>query len=340
LHVVQLLGSCEEGGLENHFIDLCNSLDKKGVSLTVIAHPMFMNRLSPSIHIHPVDFNAWRWDPFLISRIAKLIRKEKGDIVHAHAGKAVSILSSIRHIISGKKVATIHGLKKNLKPYLRMDGLIAVSKGVASHIPHDNINIIYNGVPDYFGPKYTKSSLPDELPKLNHDRLTIAAGRLVAVKGFDILINAWQKEMGQLWIIGDGPEKNKLSGLIYKNSLTNNVFLIGHRTDLRGIMNAADLLVFSSRREGFSLVLAEALLSSLPVVSTKVPGAKELIPPKYLCDTESVASLQKLLKKCTARPDMVKEDQAHLFEYAKENLTLDKMVDHTLTYYKHLLGTS
>jgi glycosyltransferase involved in cell wall biosynthesis len=111
----------------------------------------------------------------------------------------------------------------------------------------------------------------------------LAAGRLVAQKGFDILIRAFahvalQSPQLRLVIAGEGPALSDLRFLVTELELTERVSFVGEVQDLPGLMRQAMAFILASRYEGFPNVLLEALASELPVVATDCPsGPREIL---------------------------------------------------------------
>jgi len=92
--------------------------------------------------------------------------------------------------------------------------------------------------------------------------IAIAVGSLTHQKGFDMLIPALSKvnlENWKFYIIGEGPERVKLEGLVKKYDLADQVFLIGRKNNIFDYFKEASIFVLSSRYEGFPNVLAEAM---------------------------------------------------------------------------------
>ena len=109
----------------------------------------------------------------------------------------------------------------------------------------------------------------------------VAVGRLVAQKGFDRLIKVCSKlvQKGyafELLILGEGSERAALENMIAEMNLSNTVRLLGYLKNPYAIMTTADLLVCSSRSEGFSTVLTEGVVLGLPIISTECAGVREL----------------------------------------------------------------
>ncbi len=117
-------------------------------------------------------------------------------------------------------------------------------------------------------------------------KMVLAVGRLHEQKGFDMLLEAWnnvQRDNVQctkdwtLRIVGEGPQRAALEQQI-KDLHLSNVVLAGRVENVVEEYNEASLFVLSSRYEGFSLVLLEAMWCGVPCVSFDCPhGPAELL---------------------------------------------------------------
>ena len=109
----------------------------------------------------------------------------------------------------------------------------------------------------------------------------LSVGHIIHMKGYDRLIKVFEqlKVSGyafDLWIVGEGSEREKLQKYINDHHLTD-VKLLGQQSNPYCFMKQADLYVCSSRFEGYNLTVAEALICGCPVLSTECTGPTEIL---------------------------------------------------------------
>jgi len=144
-------------------------------------------------------------------------------------------------------------------------------------IPQEKIRIILNGVD-------TKKFNTNEKLQWNGKPNILFVGRLHPVKGVDILIRAiklleYQLPKIFLYIAGTGPLEKELFQLVKELEIEDRVKFLGFipPEELPIYYNSADICVFPSIYEPFSLVTIEAMASGKPVIASKVGGLAEII---------------------------------------------------------------
>ena len=107
-------------------------------------------------------------------------------------------------------------------------------------------------------------------------------GRLVPIKGFDLLVEALPALAARVpsahaLLIGDGEERAALEARAAALGVGARLRITGAVTDVGGVLAAADVLAAPSRNEGMGRVLVEAMAIGLPVVGTTVGGIPDVI---------------------------------------------------------------
>lgn len=343
MKIVQVLATSGGiGGLEQHTFNLANQLALSN-DVHVIAHPCYAEKFNENVQFHAVDFSRSRWNIGLLWQLKTLIAQIQPQIVHAQAGKASELIARIRPFLADIKiVTTVHGTKKNKSAYLVGNAVIAVSKALTLGIPEAKAHIVYNGVYPQTAlsveaKQSLKHSIGQQFPRLDSSkRIVMCIGRLEPVKNIALLIQAMRGIEANLWIIGDGSLRQSLEAQVKQQNMQDQVAFLGFRTDARDLVQLADVVTLSSDREGFPLVMVEALQADKVMASTKVNGVIEWLPEAYLAEIGDIAALRQALKNGLESGAFA--DFEELFTRAKNELTVHAMAQQTLQIYERLLN--
>ncbi len=125
-----------------------------------------------------------------------------------------------------------------------------------------------------------RSQLRNELGVQDNEKLVLAVGSLIEVKGHAELIAAFAMQQRKdliLAIAGSGPLAEQLRRQADELGVGGRVRLLGFCDDVNALIDASDLVVHPSHSEGLSLVLIQAKMLAKPIVATKVGGAREVL---------------------------------------------------------------
>lgn len=224
-----------------------------------------------------------------LSKFLPEIRQEYDVAISYHAPGTLPVHFVINNVKAKNKILFIHGdiemtkcTGKNYKElYDKYNHIICVSKESMSiflrHNPKlkNKTKMIYNII-DYKNIIYkSKENIP-----LKIDICTVA--RLSEQKGIDIAIKACKLLLNyglniKWYVLGTGPEKQKLGQLIKRYNLEKNFILLGNINNPYPYIANCNIYVQPSRHEGYCLTLAEARILCKPIVTTNFIGAKEQI---------------------------------------------------------------
>lgn len=139
----------------------------------------------------------------------------------------------------------------------------------------------------------------------------LAVGRLVRVKGFDLLIRAFADaelpDGTRLLIGGDGPERHALEASAVASGIADRVRFLGKLESdaVSRTMAASSVLVVPSRVEAFGIVVLEGWRARLPVIATRRGGPAEFVThleDGMLVDPEASGELVRSLETVLGDP--------------------------------------
>lgn len=182
--------------------------------------------------------------------------------------------------------------------------------------------------------------------KVPQDRLmAIFAGGEWARKGLDFAIQA----MGRLkdvpltlFVAGDDADRTRFMNMAREAGAADNVIFGGFRRDIPQALAAADLFLFPSWYEAFSLATIEAAACGLPVVASRINGTEDFITPGETGDfvkhdAEDVAAV---LRRLCANPQQIKVMGENARRRVEENYTWDRIAQMTEDAYLSYLNSS
>lgn len=299
-------------------------------------------------------------------QVRRFIRTKGCDLVHAHGLRAalfarlallgfrprpISVVSihgfALPHYALPKR-AILLALERALLPLT--DCVICVSEAErldylhATGLSPKRARVILNGID-------TERFRPDDGRELRQalaaesDFLVVTVCRLYIPRDFDTLLHAFRALQNdvpaRLWVVGDGPLRPQVEGLVQRLGLERQVSLLSTRRDVPHILRAADVFALTSWAwEGLPLTALEAQASGIPVVITDVGGSREaiadgetgiLVPPK------DVSALHQALLRLARDPGL----RAKLGEAGRERavtqFSLQRMARETAAVYEALL---
>lgn len=172
-----------------------------------------------------------------------------------------------------------------------------------------------------------------DIPKSPDTLRVFYLGRLQQEKGADRLLQAHKRlidegEKLELIMVGDGCDMDELRAYVERSDLKDSVQMLGYLDNPYPYMKTADLFVCPSRAEGFGLVLVEAMILDLPVMSTDCAGPNEISDGgKYGMMVEnSTDGIYGGIKKFIENPSLLSEYSA-LSKVRREDYGYDKAIN-------------
>jgi glycosyltransferase involved in cell wall biosynthesis len=241
-----------------------------------------------------------------LAELVRLIRRERPAIVHTHTSKAgfIGRLAAViarapavihqphGHIFYGyyspRRTAVFTALERQAARWT--DRIITLTdRGAQEHLARgigraEQYVAVPSGVPT----AELRAAAPhrgEARARLGLDPdafIVVGLGRLVPIKGFDLLARALPALIAQIpsarvLLVGDGAERAHLGAIAASMGVAERLRMTGETTDVTSYLAAADVVAVPSRNEGMGRVIVEAMALGLPVVATSVGGIPDVV---------------------------------------------------------------
>lgn len=286
--VLMIVHSRQLGGAERHALTLLQGLAAAGCDVALAAPAsgwLAHQAAAVGVRCHAIDMRG-RFDLLSAWRLARVIRIEKPDILHAHLTRSTHYAAWARGW-SGHRcvlVATAHATSAH-RHFDRADRVIAVSGAVAqalvAHgIAHERIVTIHHGIPD---PGSIDERVDEAIPLAAPVRFGMLA-RFVADKGHDTAMRAISRlrerqQPAELHFAGDDatPWGREIRRLASELDLSETVVWHGRSDRPLDFLRSMDVVLVPSRREALGLTAVEALAVGRPVLASRLGGLPEVV---------------------------------------------------------------
>ncbi len=253
-----------------------------------------------AIGIEPLSLGYHKFDPRNLLKLIQILRHERIDILHLHgygactwgriAGRLLNIPAIVHERCNYGTVPWFQvPVERLLGPRTRFAFAVSESTRVFTvkkrFIPDDRVHLLYSGI-----------SL-DGIPQIDAERrnavrqeygiepgtfLFGVVSRLESHKGHADLLRAFvdlKEKMphARLWVLGDGNYRPELEALCESLALEPYVTFLGYHADIWPLIQALDVQVFPSHREGTPNTLYEAMAVGNAVVASTADGQGEIL---------------------------------------------------------------
>jgi glycosyltransferase involved in cell wall biosynthesis len=366
IRILFFIENLTEGGAEKVLCNLVNHMDQSQFDITVqtVFPAEYKKYLVPGIHYRSAYKNRTkltrlRYRAETAAGLTYLLHI-RGDydieaaylesgptkVMAASTNKKAVKLAWI-HCDLSKRVSDSAALvEKSRNWYKKYDKVICVSRQVKKAYEelfagNTEADIVYNVINDAYIRDAAEKPMTGPVRKR---RFTIAAvGRLSYEKNYSCLLKVVSrlKKAGyafDLWLVGDGPERDALEEQRDRLDLNDTVFFMGFQGNPYPFMKASDLLVSSSLYEGFSTFITEGLILGKPIVTTDCSGMEELLgDSKYgLITGNNEEDLYEGIKSML-EDEKLREKYAYLAARRGDDFSGDALTEKTQAYFKALI---
>jgi glycosyltransferase involved in cell wall biosynthesis len=321
IKILRVIARLNMGGPALHVAYLTEGLRKRGYDTTLVAGSLARGEDSMAfvadargVEVVRIDELGREISPLrdlmATIRLARLIRKERPQILHTHTAKAGTVGRVAARLAGSRKppivVHTFHGhvlrgyfgpvrtlLFRLLERWLASGttALIAVSPQVRDDLvslgvaPRERFVVIRLGIEldERVAPEENGRGESRRYLGIPGDRFAVGwIGRMTAVKRTDDVLIAFKslRDSGVdavLCMVGDGPDRIPLEQRAHELGVARDTVFLGYQEDVAPFYAAFDVLVLPSGNEGTPVTVIEALAAERPVVATRVGGVPDVV---------------------------------------------------------------
>jgi glycosyltransferase involved in cell wall biosynthesis len=303
IRVLQILPNFGPAGAEQMAVNLMRTLNREQFEVSAISFfdPSGSDQerilAQEGIHVWHLGKRSG-FDPRMFVRVARVLNYFRPHVVHTHryvlryalpsmvAGQVLAMIHTVHNLAekevdwSGRLIHRI-AFKQGVVP-------VAIAREVDDSLRRfykiDGSPLILNGIPvsAFRNPSIDSGTWRKRESFTTTDVLYVCVARLRPQKNPALLLKAFARSPGldpraHLLLVGHGELRRELERQIDALGQRGRIHLLGVRSDIPEVLNAADVFVLSSDWEGNPLSVMEAMASGTPVISTAIGGVPELV---------------------------------------------------------------
>lgn len=368
IRVLNIVESITYGGVERRRLSLAKMLNKEEFELKIIC-THYRGEIPERIKDCGVEViavgklkNSFDWEKH--KKVIAIVKEFKPHIIHGAVFEGVT-MATVAGIFCRVPLLIIEETSdpqnRSWRGNLLMrlfaffaDAVVGVSHASVNYltgklkISPKKVHLISNGVAI---PREVSESESKQLKAtlgIDNGKIIIGSvGRMInddtkrfsdLIKAVEILIQKGRNV--QLILVGDGPERTNYEALVKKLDIEKHVVFEGYQDDTAKYYKIFDIFSLVSAHESFGLVLAEAMLSKLPVVATKVGGMQYIVENDktgFLVEKYDVNAIAEKLELLCENASLRKEMGVSGYEKAISNYTEERYVTKVEELYSELL---
>src|SRR3954471_5045844 len=385
IKILRVIARLNMGGPALHVAYLTAGLRERGYDTTLVAGTLARGEDSMAFVAEARDVHTIRIDELgreisplrdLLAtvRLARLIRRERPDILHTHTAKAGTV-GRVAALLAGRRrpaivVHTFHGhvlrgyfgpfrsrLFRLLERWLasQSTALIAVSPQVRDDLvalgvaPKERFAVIRLGIELDERVAGTENGRRESRRYLGipGDRFAVGwIGRMTPVKRTDDVLVAFKQLRDDgvdavLCMVGDGPDRADLERRAHELGIVRDTVFLGYQEDVAQYYAAFDALVLPSSNEGTPVSAIEALAAGRPVVATRVGGVPDVVQEGedgFLVEPGAIGDLADRLAQLARDPQLRERMGRAGRDRVMSRYAVERLVEDVDRLYRSLLS--
>lgn len=366
IKVIQVSSDTNIGGAGKCILTYLKFFDRENFDIScVVPEGSLLVPLMEEKGVQVFQINSMKdksFDTKAIKELVKIFKKEKPDIVHAHASMSAKIAAKLsgckvvytRHSVFEPSPRISKGIGKALSGFannLTADKIIAVAEAAkdnltATGVDERKITVLLNGVEPLLevSPE-EKTKLKEKYGVKDDEKVISILARLNVVKGHKVLVDAAKlvKEKGikaKFLIAGTGDMEAEIKEQIERENLSDTVLMLGFVKNVSEILNITDIQANCSfGTEATSLALLEGMSLKVPAVVTNYGGNPGVIKDGengFLVPTHDAEAMAEKLCMLLENKELYEKMQESCERIYKEKFTAEVYAENIEKVYKEI----
>jgi glycosyltransferase involved in cell wall biosynthesis len=303
-----------------------------------------------------VGFMGGGRNPLAFWQLRQTLRRIRPDVLHyndSHAIIAAGVASLGLYIPAKIAARRVDFPLRSPRPYRCFcDRVVCVSQAVRrvcreGGLPDAMLRVVHDGVDPTRVAAGDRRRGRQSLGLADDQILLLTVAKLTDHKGHRFLLEALPEVIQRLpnavvAFAGDGELREALERQAEQLSVKEHVRFLGFRNDVYDLIQAADLFILPSHKEGLCSTLIDVMLAERTIVATTAGGIPDLVggdepgetPVAWMVPPRDPTALAAAILRCLASPQQCVQMQTEARRRAEERFTADSMVEATLAVYR------
>jgi len=358
MRLLYVINNLKLGGAEKRVVDLINGLGPEfslGLACLQLKGDLVNELKRNELSVYDLGIGDEHQFWAGIERLMNIVDNFKPCLLHTHLVQAsligrmaalpsrIPTISTQHHAHHAKDYTPLYRLERST--WSLSSGFIALSASIEKTLRSSGylgpVEVIHTGIKSE--PTFSAVANAEE----SRCPYILSVGQFRdEQKGHDILVKSFRRVSEvlpayKLYLVGDGPEKEKIESLVASLGLTSSVYFLGERVDVLDLMNGCSLFVLASRWEGLGRVILEAMSVGCAIVATGVEGIPEIISSGqdgFLVSPGNIAELARCIILLLKDDDLRESLGVAAKRTVSQRFAVSRMIEREVEFYGSLCG--
>jgi glycosyltransferase involved in cell wall biosynthesis len=352
--IIHIISDLRRGGRERQLATIAANTDFEKYPTRIIcfnsSKESYIDEYSLNDHIIKLKSKNFL---LRLQELNSLFKENKPDIVFTW-GNSESVYTLILkplHKFTFLNGSIRHGIRSRQFSHYFRTVVLHLSQNVVANsyagLKANNLKrgfVLYNGIDEKFSvPLTDRITKRRELVNISSEKsVFISVANLVPYKDYVTVFTALKKLKSgggdfHYLILGDGPLRKNIENYIIDLGLEKNINIVGIKKNVHEYLKISDIFIHSSKGEGCSNAILEAMAAGLPIVATETGGTPEIVSREngFLFEYGNSKELIDILAYCVQNPHECANMGRNSVKKVQEKFTTEKMIQN---YYKCIMA--